>query len=82
MTQKHDQLNSRLHKSYEETKSKTFSCYASLNREDFMNLLSEIWNEWATPESIQKAGKKVGITEEGLDIDWMIKPNLNVQKQS
>ena len=36
-----------------------------------MNLLSEIWNEWATPESIQKAGKKVGITEEGLDIDWM-----------
>jgi len=36
-----------------------------------MNLLSEIWNEWATPESIQKAGKKVGITDKGLDIDWM-----------
>jgi len=36
-----------------------------------MNLLSEIWNEWAKPESIQKVGKKVGITEKGLDVDWM-----------
>lgn len=36
-----------------------------------MTLLSEIWNEWALPEAIQKAGKKVGITATGLDVEWM-----------
>ena len=71
VTQKHDQLNRQLHTKYEETKKDNFSCYSSLNREDFMNILAEIWNEWAKPESIQSAGKKVGITDTGLDVDWM-----------
>lgn len=71
VTQKHDQLNDRLHKKYEEAKANKFSCYAALNREDFMTLLSEIWNEWALPEAIEKAGKKVGITASGLNVAWM-----------
>ena len=71
VTQKHDQLNGMLHKKYEEAKANKFTCYASLNREDFMNLLSEIWNDWAKPEAIQKTGKKVGITSTGLDVEWM-----------
>ena len=73
VTQKHDQLNDRLHKKYEEAKATKYSCYASLNREDFMTLLSEIWNQWALPEAIQKAGKKVGITASGLNVAWMDK---------
>jgi len=73
VTQKHDQINDRLHIKYEESKAKDFSCYAHLNREDFMTLLSEIWNQWALPVAIQKAGKKVGITASGLDVAWMDK---------
>ena len=38
-----------------------------------MTLLSEIWNEWASPDAIQKAGKKVGITSVGLNVEWMDK---------
>lgn len=71
VTQKHDQLNDRLHSRYEETKSSMFSCYHSLNREDFMNILGEIWEEWAQPYNIIKAGKRVGISSSGLNVDWM-----------
>ena len=52
-------------------KRENFSCHASLNREDFMSLLSKIWNEWAKPESIQRTGKKVEISDKGLDVQWM-----------
>ena len=33
--------------------------------------MAETWNEWATPERIQKAGKRVGISENGLSVEWM-----------
>ena len=36
-----------------------------------MNILAEIWNEWATPERIKKAGRRVGVSQEGLSVDWM-----------
>ena len=36
-----------------------------------MSVLAEVWNKWAAPENIVKAGKRVGITSKGLDIDWM-----------
>ena len=38
-----------------------------------MNLLSEIWNEWATPESIQKAGKKVHLKHLSSDCVKLLK---------
>ena len=70
-TQKHDQVNDRLHKKYEERKDELFTCYSSLNRESFMNILADIWEEWATPELLIKAAKRVGIskkrTEHKLD---------------
>ena len=48
-----------------------FSCYASLNREYAMTILSEIWEEWTTSEMLIKAGKHVGIAPTGLSVDWM-----------
>ena len=36
-----------------------------------MNIMAELWNEWARPETIQKAGKRVGVSEDGLSIKWM-----------
>ena len=38
-----------------------------------MNILVEVIHEWATPEKIVKAGKKVGITSTGLSIKHMDK---------
>ena len=70
-TQKHDQINSQLHSIYEEKKSDMYTEYAELNKECFMNILSEVVTEWATPERLIKAGKRVGISSEGLNIDWM-----------
>ena len=71
VTQKHDQINQQLHSSYEKKKTEMFSEYADLNRECFMNIVAEIWNQWATPERITKAGKRVGVSKDGLDINWM-----------
>ena len=36
-----------------------------------MNILGEIWQEWVTPEQLAKAGKRVGIAENGLNVNWM-----------
>ena len=70
-TQKHDQINGNLHLKYEELKSKMYSEYSDLNRECFMNILAEIISDWATPEKLVKAGKRVGISSEGLSVEWM-----------
>ena len=43
----------------------------TINREAFMLSLGNMWDKWATPESIIKAAKKVGITSEGLNIEYM-----------
>ena len=70
-TQKHDQINSQLHSKYEDVKSAMFSSYSDINRECFMNILAECIKDWATPEKLIKAGKKVGITSTGLSVEWM-----------
>ena len=44
---------------------------SSLNRESFMNILADIWEEWATPEMLVKAAERVGISNTGLNFDWM-----------
>ena len=56
-TQMHDQINQCLHSCYENKKSEMYSEYADLNTECFMNILAEIWDQWARPERICKAGK-------------------------
>ena len=57
---RHKRVNDRLHQSYEKTKSSMFACYHSLNREDFMQILAEIWEEWATTSC-----------PNGLNVEWM-----------
>ena len=36
-----------------------------------MTILGEIWEEWVTPGQLIKAGKRVEISEDGLDMNWM-----------
>ena len=36
-----------------------------------MKILAEVWGEWAPPKAIINAAKRVGISEDGLDVDWM-----------
>ena len=71
VTQKHDQINQQLHSKYSSKKKEMYTSYSDLNKECFMNILAEIWNEWATPERIEKAGKRVGISKDGLNVNWM-----------
>ena len=55
VTQKHDQINDRLHRKYEESKAKNFSCYVHLNITE-KTLLSEIWNQcrWQFKKLVKK----------------------------
>ena len=36
-----------------------------------MNILADIWEEWATPEILVKAAQRVGISNTGLNVNWM-----------
>ena len=36
-----------------------------------MLILAEIWGNWATKPVLQKAAKRVGITSESLDVNFM-----------
>ena len=70
-TQFHDQVNQRLHDKYEEKKSELYSGFSDINKEAFMTILGEIWSEWVTPAQLVKAAKRVGISDSGLDVNWM-----------
>lgn len=48
-----------------------FSELQTLNKEAFMLILSEIWDNWATKPVLQKAAKRVGITPQSLDVNLM-----------
>ena len=50
-----------------------YSEYADLNKEGFMNILAKIWDQCARPERICKAGKRVGVSKDGLSVKWMDK---------
>jgi hypothetical protein len=54
--QKNKQINQHLHSNYEEKNS---DMYAHLNRNCFMDILVEIWNQWETPDRILKAERCV-----------------------
>ena len=36
-----------------------------------MLILSEFWNTWATKESIYNSARTVGISKNGLNVEWM-----------
>ena len=36
-----------------------------------MLIMAEIWKEWASRETIVASGKRVGISANGLNVDWM-----------
>ena len=36
-----------------------------------MTILGDVWNKWATPDLIVKSGKHVGISINGLNVNWM-----------
>ena len=70
-TQMHDQCNARLHSLYDEHKDKLYNRLANINREAFMNILAECWQEFVTPEIMINAAKRVGISSTGLSVEWM-----------
>ena len=71
ITQMHDQINNQLHDQYEKTKSELYSEMSNLNRESFITILGDVENKWATPGLLVKPGKHVGISINGLNLNWM-----------
>ena len=55
----------------------TFSAWRKIfntnNREGFMVILGNMWKEWVSKESLIKAGKRVGIYANGLNVNNMQK---------
>ena len=41
-----------------------------------MTILGDVWNKWATLDLIIKSGKRVGISINGLNINWMQQDKL------
>ena len=70
-TQKHDQVNQNIHSAYRDVKTDLFSPFSTINRAGFMTLLSQAWPKWYINELLQAAGKRVGITESGLNANWL-----------
>ena len=58
------------HTHYRKSKKNIFSNNMTIDKEEFMSILAEIWPTWPTSESIQKAAKLVGVSKDGLNIDW------------
>ena len=73
VTQMLDQVNQALHSRYREVKNDVFTPHCTINREGFMTILADVWSTWATSLSLQKAGKRVGISTTGLSVEWMQK---------
>ena len=71
VTQMLDQVNQALHSKYREVKSDLFTANSTVNREGFMTILADVWPTWTTRESLIKAGKRVGISNEGLSVEFM-----------
>ena len=71
VTQLLDQINQNLHCEYRKAKTDLFTSAMTINREGFMLIMAEIWKEWASRETIVASGKRVGISANGLNVDWM-----------
>ena len=70
-TQLQDQMNGRLHSLYDQNKEELYTTISTLNRQCFMNILSESWADFAAPELLCNAGRRVGLSNVGLNINWM-----------
>ena len=75
VTQVLDQLNAALHSRYDVECAKFFRDN-HINREVFMEVLSEVWKTWTTSASIIKAWKRCGISSTGLSYEWMQQDKL------
>ena len=64
VTQPLDQCNKNIHLEYKVAKENLFTSLMTINREAFMLSLADMWDKWA----IRKAARKVGISEEGLNV--------------
>lgn len=71
LTQLLDQINHNLHDLYRKKKKDMFSAHHTIDRSSFMSILSKIWDKWASKKSIIAAAKRVGISKEGLNVNWM-----------
>ena len=71
VTQLLDQINASLHQSYCSHSENLFNENEVIDRQGFMNILASMWSSWATKETIVKAAKKVGISSDGLNWQWM-----------
>jgi len=48
-----------------------FTTEQTINREGFMHILANMWDGWVSKESLIKAGKRVGVASNGLNVTWM-----------
>ena len=71
VTQLLDQVNKNVHLEYKNAKDDLFTQMATINREAFMVILANMWNKWASVASLTKAAKRVGVTPEGLSVQFM-----------
>lgn len=65
-----DQINAKFHTSYNEATKELF-IDDHINRETFMILLSKIWKDWASTETVVKSFKKCGVTATDLNVSLM-----------
>ena len=70
-TQMHAQVNGFLHKWYDDEKENMYPTMASLNREDFMQVIAKCYGKAYEKEGLVKAAKRVGISKEELNVNWM-----------
>ena len=66
-----DQVNKNVHLEYKIAKDQLFTQMATISREGFMVILENMWHKWASVDSLTKAAKRVGITPEGLSVNFM-----------
>ena len=62
--------NQRLHREYKK-RDELFPGFQTINREGFMNILGEMWDQWAPEQTIVNAAKRVGISKVGLNVENM-----------
>ena len=71
VTQLLDQINQKLHLEYKNSKEGLFTAWSTINREGFMLILAQMWSKWASAETMKAAGKRIGISENGVNVGDM-----------
>ena len=56
---------------YRKTKSNLFASSQTITRKGFMIILANMWETWASMETVTFAGKRVGVSDEDLNVDWV-----------